>query len=179
MNLAAIPNVWLLILNCCEGAKVNAGMASLTYSLVAGGVSAAIGMLERVNVAAANEFSGAIYPALFNYLGDRLQAVQPGQVVELEWVDALYDARSAVRDKYQDAADDRSWALPALYVAREALQVQCGPREDDHRRSYEVTVAGFIQTQPAYMRAYLRQYFEDIVAGRPVPSPPSPPESNG
>jgi hypothetical protein len=174
MNLLALPNMWLLILNCCEGAK-GAGGASLTYSLVNGGVPAAVGMLERVEPSAAHAFTEQFHTAMFDYLSRNLNGLTSGQVVELEWIEAMYDARQALIPKGGNASQDRGWALPVLYVANESFQVQYSPAAlDDFQQNYNGIVDGFIENQPPYMQAYLRTYFKDIVAGKQVPPPPVP-----
>ncbi|MEK6374290.1 MAG: CHAT domain-containing protein [Acidobacteriota bacterium] len=125
-NFPALVNAWLVTLNCCEGGKAANDLHSMAHRLVAGGVPAAIGMIEPINAGDAHEFAGVFYPALLASLRMALaQAQATGNRVEFEWAPALHLPRTALRDRHGgDAVADRAWTLPVLYVRPEPFELR-------------------------------------------------------
>ncbi len=134
--LPALRDVWLVTLNCCEGGKSVGDVHSLAHTLVAGGVPAAVGMLEPIDAGDAHEFCGAFYAALFRSL-QRLQDLAAGEELEIEWVDALFPPRAILSQAHPLPVDRPEWTLPVLYVRPGEFRVSRdgGARLDDDQVS--------------------------------------------
>jgi hypothetical protein len=132
---AELPNfgseVWLVVLNCCEGAAASRDAVSLASSLVAAGFPAAIGMREVVRDVDAYVFTGRFYRAAFEEVdrAAREWRVRPA----VEWVRALHAPRRELCDRYRQhrapsaaAAELKEWTLPVLYTRPEPFRIR-GP----------------------------------------------------
>jgi hypothetical protein len=116
----ALATTWLVTLNCCQGGKAANDLQSMAHTLVAGGVPAAIGMVEAIDAADAHEFASVFYPALLTHLHEALaKSKEEQKSVEFEWAPALHPPRTALRDRHGDPLDNRVWTLPVLYVRPE------------------------------------------------------------
>ncbi len=135
--LVALPNPWLVTLNCCASAAASSELLSLAHQVVSAGFPAAVAMIEPVDAGDAHEFTRSFYRCLF---GDLLRASQqlqqpqqPGfgtpRRVAFEFTRAMHEARSAVCDLHGgDAPNARQWVLPVLYVRGvEPLQFDAPP----------------------------------------------------
>jgi hypothetical protein len=130
--------LWLVTLNCCQGAETLApgaapaagaapvaasadppgGIHSFARSLVEqGSFPAVVGMRERIAVSAANTFSLSFYLAVF----DELQAATKlaGSATPIEWVRMLSKPR---RDLLP--VDPIHWTFPVLYVRPEEFRIE-------------------------------------------------------
>ena len=120
-------NVWLVTLNCCESAMRAKDARSLANSLVAKGFPAALGMREVIDVQTAHQLCSLFYPAALQLV----DAAPVGQVTEIEWAEALYEARSGLVNLCssgavpQNAAKScKSWTIPVLYTRREPILIK-------------------------------------------------------
>jgi hypothetical protein len=120
-------NVWLVTLNCCESALRAKDARSLANSMVAKGFPAALGMREVIDVQTAHQVCSLFYPAALQLI----DAAQAGQVTEIEWAAALYEARAGLVNLSssgtvpQNAARScKSWTIPVLYSRREAILIK-------------------------------------------------------
>jgi len=124
VEVGGVRDAWLVVLNCCLGGQASERLSSMAHRLVAaGGVPAAIGMQEPVEVADANAFCANLYPPVFRVLRDALNAAG-AKPVPVDLTGAVGLPRQALRDMHatSPAAFGR-WTLPVLYVHREPLQV--------------------------------------------------------
>ena len=127
-ELGRLKSLWLVVLNCCQGAKAAPHLHSLAKQLVAAGVPAVVAMRESVDVSDANLFSEHFYPHLFA----QLQAVftvrnaQPASAKlpfqEVVWVRAVHEARRRLSSERGRSPDSSAqWTLPIVYVHRDEL----------------------------------------------------------
>lgn len=134
LNIPALENVWLVTLNCCEGAKVAADdgaasahrgkLHSMVRQIVARGVPAAIGMLEPIDASDAHEFCGGFYSSLFEQVRATIENTASGSETVIDWEQALRRARKNVVDRHSgDPVMHRQWTLPALYVQMERFRL--------------------------------------------------------
>lgn len=127
-NLRAIQKLWMVTLNCCNGANVAEQPQSMARHLVDSGVPAAVGMLEPIDATDAHEFCDGFYSELFDLIRNAVgHAENEGEPSELEWAQALHSARrkmvERLRRQNSDANSSRQWALPALYVRPERFRL--------------------------------------------------------
>jgi hypothetical protein len=173
VNLPAMKNLWLVTLNCCEGARPGGEVRSLAHTLVAeGGVPAVVGMAEPINASDAHAFCGAFYGAI---LEDIRFAVQAGRPTEVEWARGLYSPRRQLAEAHPDAAQNREWLLPVLYVGVTPFSIQAmeapeTPAARD-RRVREAIVEELVRMLPMEAPA---PFIEDV---RALPS--SSPKASG
>ena len=125
----ALDNPWLLVLNCCEGAQASHESLSLAHRVVSSAFPAAFAMLEPVDAADAHEFTRAIYASLLTELGTVQARLDKGETVRFEWASITHDARDAINALHAgNAAAQREWALPALYVRGvDAMEFRAAP----------------------------------------------------
>jgi hypothetical protein len=131
-------NVWLVVLNCCQGSAVVAHATSLedTYSLarslVTQGFPAVIGMREPIASGDAHVFCQAFYPSVFSILQETEQQGKAGtDFTEVEWARALYQPRAQLRDLHAEnqppavaAAACKEWTLPVIYIRPELFKLR-------------------------------------------------------
>jgi CHAT domain len=130
--------LWLVTLNCCQGADALVpgagpadgaapavaaagppeGIHSFARSLVEqGSFPAVVGMRERIAVNAANTFSQSFYLGVFGELGTAKQL--NGSVTSFEWVRMLTQPRNDLLP-----ADAKHWTFPVLYVRPEEFRIE-------------------------------------------------------
>lgn len=125
IGISSNLEIWLVTLNCCEGGKAADRLHSMAYRLVAEGeIPNAVGMLEPVDAADAHEFCRYFYPGVYAALQQAFQAAGPAGSAEVQFTDALFPPRTALRDAHPDAADNRQWVRPVLYVRPEAFAIR-------------------------------------------------------
>lgn len=135
-ELASFDSLWLVVLNCCQGAKTGGQLQlhSLARELVGRGIPAVVAMRESVSVNDANLFAEHFYPELFAQLQGvfalRHQPDPPDPIPfqEIVWVRAVDQARrqlSLVPNRPPDMSVE--WTYPVLYVNRDELELH--PRE--------------------------------------------------
>jgi hypothetical protein len=130
--LARNESLWLITLNCCQGARATGGVHSLAAKLAEQGVPAVVAMRESVDFRKAHTFAGEYYRALISSLTDLLpsaQAANDGESVtipEQVWLDSMYLPRVllAGQERHQDPA----WTLPVVYMHRGELKLRARPR---------------------------------------------------
>lgn len=113
-------DLWLVVINACEGAHPAEGTGSLVSSLADRGVPAVAGMREVVSVDDAHAFSKGFYRALVEMLAPLGSAGGP---VTVDWPAALREARLQICEKHRGndsctvaARRLRQWAQPVMYV---------------------------------------------------------------
>jgi hypothetical protein len=187
MGFPGMQDVWLVTLNCCEGGKSVERLHSMAYRLVANGLPTAVGMLEPVDASDAHEFCGFFYPAAFDAIRkavDSVQAAGNGATAEVQWIEALFPSRTALRDKYlqDDPADNRRWVLPVLYVRPDPFQIRllqpAGPPPEELKsmQARAEMVAGTLRVLPAETPPDVRQRLLDLLADLP---PEMRPDASG
>ena len=133
----SLETLWLVILNCCQGAKPSGALRSLGRDLVESGVPVAVAMREMVDVADAHAFSRAFYEELARVIQPMLGGVAGNggpavvTVTAEEWARMLcptrcriLDARRKDRTLSQAAANCTEWIFPLLYVHRSPLELE-------------------------------------------------------
>lgn len=127
----SLDNPWLIVLNCCEGAQASHESLSLAHRVVSAAFPAAFAMLEPVDANDAHEFTLAIYTALMRELRMVKTQLDARQTVFFELAALTHDARDALNSLHQsNAATQRQWALPALYVRGvDALEFRAAPKD--------------------------------------------------
>jgi len=129
---------WLVVLNCCEGAGVDAkpNSQSLALSLALQGVApAVVSMREPVVSDTANLLTKALYSKLIADIAARIDAT--GQAPQpLDWPNLVVAARDTLARLggvvllSQGADSTKEWTLPVVYVRPEPfnLQVAAAPQ---------------------------------------------------
>jgi hypothetical protein len=172
---AAVRGAWLVTLNCCEGGRPAEELPSMAHRLVTAGAAAVLGMLEPVDAQDAHRLCELLYPVVLdrivaavaasaNHGADGGHARGAGAAVagggpqlggaadlpvELEWSAALEGPRVGLRDLHgRDPANHRQWALPVLYVRREALRLRGGPDLSEQQRRVLGFVSGLVASLP-------------------------------
>lgn len=113
----SLANPWLLTLNCCSSGRAAQDLQSMAHQIVSAGFPAAVAMLEPVDANDAHEFTRAFYRSLFANLGQMAAMLKTSARVSFEWLYAMHDARTALRDLHEgDAQNSREWTLPILCV---------------------------------------------------------------
>lgn len=131
-SLARNDSLWLITLNCCQGARATGGMHSLAAKLAEQGVPAVVAMRESVDFRKAHTFAGEYYRALISSLTALLpstQAAHDGESVTIPehvWLDSMHSPRIllAGHERHRDPA----WTLPVVYLHRGALKLRARPR---------------------------------------------------
>lgn len=172
LGMPALEDTWLVTLNCCEGGKVTDNMHSMAHSLVANGVPAAVGVLEPLEVGDAHEFCAGFYPAVFEKLRRLIVEAPADASVELEWAATLRGARKSLCEKHgNDPINNRTWALPVLYVRPEVFCLKVLPDVVDQEtlhayksRAEEVagSLAALPPDAPVEFREALLELLDDI-----------------
>ena len=121
-------SVWLVTLNCCEGARASARGRSLAASLAQSGVPAVVAMRQSVDFEKAGRFAGAFYEGLIGDLVSRLateEEVARGAIKaipETVWLNAMHRPRQLLSHTRADC--DPTWTLPVVYVQRGPLRLR-------------------------------------------------------
>src|SRR5262249_41464511 len=130
VELARARSLWLVALNCCQGAKTSPQLHSLARDLVAAGVPAVVAMRESVDVNDANLFAEHFYTALFPQLKAifdmRNNPAMPKTLPfsEMVWVRAVDIARRELSvTANRVAVSCAEWTFPVLYVHRDPLEL--------------------------------------------------------
>jgi len=158
-----VQMVWLLTLNCCDGAAVGKNVASIAWSLVKGnGFPAVIGMREPVASADANLFTEAGYLAI---LAEINRCVGPSpDPPDIEWASILYQPRRKLAETHADghpttaaaAAETRQWTLPVIYVRPQIFRLRPPSTEtgltDKQRRELQVELNKLLEGREFFKR---------------------------
>jgi hypothetical protein len=121
--IAALPEPWLLTLNCCSGGVGGAELLSIAHQAVgASGAAcpAAVAMTEPVDAGDAHHFAKSFYRVLLSDIAaahKRLAAPGGPASAEFDLAPAMREARHALCDAHDNKpAAAREWVLPVLYV---------------------------------------------------------------
>jgi hypothetical protein len=117
------PHIWLVILNCCQGAA-QASSHSLASELVERGFPAVIGMRETVTSIDAHAFCEAFYCSFLNEINNKY--VRYGRTAsKVEWTHLLHEARVRLRDRHKSGrplakaeSETKEWTLPTIYIRK-------------------------------------------------------------
>jgi hypothetical protein len=130
VELARARSLWLVVLNCCQGAKTAPQLHSLARDLVAAGVPAVVAMRESVEVNDANLFAQHFFTALFPQLKAMFDMRNNPAVPhtlrfsELVWLRAVDAARRQLSTaSNRVAGSSAEWTFPVLYVHRDPLDL--------------------------------------------------------
>jgi hypothetical protein len=127
-NFAALRDVWLVTLNCCQGAQATERLHSLAHQLALRITPAAIGMLEPIDAADAHVFTRNLYVALFEEVARAAQALPHESTVPVQWCRVLQRPRRVVSQTHSDDPNShREWTLPVLYVRQDPFTI-CAPK---------------------------------------------------
>jgi hypothetical protein len=127
-ELARLGSLWLVVLNCCQGAKTTPQLHSLARDLVAMGVPAVVAMRESVEVNDAHLFAQHFYASLLPQIkvifDGRKHQTSPVLFPELVWIRAVHEARRQLSIAINRVADSSAeWTYPVLYVHRDVLEL--------------------------------------------------------
>jgi hypothetical protein len=122
-------DIFVVTLNCCQGAAPLDDVRSLALSLVYQGFPAVIGMREAIASDDAHTFSEALYPAL---MGEIEGCVAGGADLTSDtWVKTLHKPRNRLAEGHSHgqtlsaaAANCKQWTLPVVYVRPEAFSLK-------------------------------------------------------
>jgi hypothetical protein len=156
---------WVTVLNCCESGAASKDVHSLSHSLVVRGLNAVIGMKEAVSELDAFEFSGRLYPGVFDTIRTTVMPLGPGQEAAIDWATVLWAPRKALRDRHKADAAAHEWTLPVLYVRPDAFRVKRAVPVAPDDRAYAETVQDFLATLPPAQRALLEAELAAIRTG--------------
>lgn len=151
-------NIWLVTLNCCQGAAAQ-DTYSLARSLVEQGFPAVVGMREVIATEDAHLFCKAFYASALSIVRAVGQPGKAGEPSIVEWANALYQPRIQLCDRYnsavplmQAAASLKEWTLPVMYVRPELFELRISPTKKSHQMDVdEITLKalqGFLATHP-------------------------------
>jgi hypothetical protein len=141
--LGTTSSVWLVVLNCCQGAMSSGRFRSLAGDLVGGGTPAVIAMRDSVDATKANQFAGVLYKhlldALFPMLPTEADAAAGNEILLSEdtWLNVMHPPREAL--SRPDPNSIPWWTLPVVYVRRGPLKLKAQPRS--------VTLLGLLPEQ--------------------------------
>jgi CHAT domain-containing protein len=160
-----IQESWLTVLNCCESGAASKDVHSLTHSLVAGGVNAAIGMKETVSELDAYMFSSRLYPGVFETLRAALMPLlgQPGEAT-IDFAPALWGPRKELHDRHSTGSA-REWTLPVLYARPELLRVRHAPRQTATALAHSQTIDEVLAVIPPEKRAAFLAELQAVRSG--------------
>lgn len=147
--------IWLLVLNCCNGAVPKNG-SSLVKKAVEKNFPAAVGMRAEIPARAASVFSGQLYRSFGAAVRNNLTPA--GQAWEVDWATLLTAPRRLMYDQLDGSEPPEKkwdWTLPVLYVGRESFTLTLGESRPE--------LQGYLET--------LRQTLEQS-AGSATPFPP-------
>ena len=167
-DLLGSPGVresWLVVLNCCESGAASKDVHSLSHSLVAGGINAAIGMKEEVSEVDAAEFSSRLYPSLLDNLRAALVPMGPNDDAIIEWADAMWAPRRALRERHKADVIAHTWTLPVLYVQPEPFRVRRAPAPAADARAHSQTIEEMLALLPPDKRALFEAELAAVRAG--------------
>lgn len=167
-DLLGSPGVrdsWLVVLNCCESGAASKDVHSLSHSLVAGGVNAAIGMKEEVSEVDAAEFSSRLYPSILDNLRAALLPLGPNDDTVIEWAGAMWAPRRALSDRYKANAGAHTWTLPVLYVQPEPFRVKRSSAAAPDARAHNKTIEELLALMPDEKRALFQAELAAVRAG--------------
>lgn len=125
--LTTLETLWLVVLNCCQGAKRAPQLHSLARDLVARGVPAVVAMRESIEVNDANLFARHFYEDLLGRLTGvfairrRAGAPQTLPMPQLVCVQAVDAARRKLTNQPREPATSVQWTFPVVYVHRDDL----------------------------------------------------------
>ena len=184
-RLTELRNAWLVVLNCCEGARAGGQLDSMAYRMVSeAGLAAAIGMLEPVDVGEASRFCGVLYPELFNALDVALRLNPGAAPVTVDLSPAMSRPRRALRDMVGLAQANGRWTLPVMYLQEQPLQVfrpLAVFTEDDAMltRVRAKTIAGMLSNLPPNTPDEVRDRMLAMLDEAPVVPPTLRPDRWG
>ena len=115
------PHIWLVTLNCCQGAAPAADAHSLASELVEKGFPVVIGMRETVASIDAHAFCEAFYRALLDVI--KRYSLSGRIVSNVEWSQLMHEPRIRLRDRHlngrpltQAESESKEWTLPVIYI---------------------------------------------------------------
>lgn len=165
LGAPGIQAAWLAVLNCCESGAASEDVHSLTHSLVAGGVNAAVGMKEAVNEIDAYRFSSRLYPGVFEILRACLTPlIGTAGETSIDLAPALWGPRKELHDQHT-AGSAREWTLPVLYARPELLRVRDAPRQSTATVSRNQIIEDVLSLLPADKRAAFLAELQAVRAG--------------
>lgn len=125
--LVTVESLWLVVLNCCQGAKRAPQLHSLARDLVARGIPAVVAMRESVDVNDANVFAQHFYQDVLARLTG-IFALRNGPAVlqkitmpELLCVHAVDTARRRLAKQPRQPDTSVEWTFPVIYLHRDEL----------------------------------------------------------
>jgi hypothetical protein len=157
-ELSQVPNiiqfVWLVTLNCCQGAAMVEDASSLARSLVSKGIPAVIGMRETVTSNDANLFCRSLYASIMKELQACLNSGKSR--TQIEWAKTLLEPRKRLAQHHGSgapltsaAAKTKQWTLPIIYVRPEPFELEipqpAQPLSPEERLKLELNLALFKQ----------------------------------
>jgi CHAT domain len=159
-----IHDAWLAVLNCCESGAAAQDVHSLTHSLVANGVNAAVGMKETVTELDAYAFSGRLYPGLLDLLETNLTLAGQNGEAALDFAPALWAPRKELFDRHKNGSA-REWTLPVLYARPELLRVRLAARQAPAAAAHNRTIDEVLALLPADKRDAFLAELQAVRAG--------------
>jgi CHAT domain len=147
-DLLVQGDVWLVVLNCCQGGLAAPEVHSLAHALAAAGVPAAVGMRESVQALAAYEFSRVFYRELLDRLAAQLTPAGADRTID--WTHLLSVPRAALVESHgDDAGTFGEWTLPVLYTRFDPFTVRItADRPDPAARARRAVLEGLLQRLP-------------------------------
>jgi hypothetical protein len=168
-NLTSIKCLWLMVLNCCQGATPATNLHSIARDLVVSGAPVVIAMRESVDVVDANLFTSAFYHSLLPELVKNvIEFVRDGgpaphAIDQLTWLSPMFYARQRLSTDAGPAESSPKWTFPVAYVHRDALQIYA-TSGDQASASYrkQKSALDFLET----VRSYLLESSDDDMAAK-------------
>jgi hypothetical protein len=173
-------NVWLITLNCCEGAQSAAsanGSKSrpMASSLVLGGFPAVIGMRQRVDSQHASCFCGLWYDALLAELQTGFSSDPP---MPFHWSIGLFAARQGICTfvekvpHTQAARRHIEWTIPVIYTRQQPFTIRLAMDPDG---THPVQRSAVAPAQPAAAPVPAPAPAAPAPAAAPPPAPAAVP----
>jgi hypothetical protein len=152
-----LHSIWLITLNCCDGAAGNHELRSIARELVDIGTPAVVAMRETIAPSAANHMTAALYSTLAAELAqylpsDAASAQRLRALPAVTWATAVQAARLRICASLGPAANPsanamhaRDWSVPVLHASRSELHLRPMPSSvpgmsDERRIALRATI---------------------------------------
>lgn len=159
--------LWLIVLNCCQGARAAGSACSLAYDLVAKHeIPAVIGNLDDVPLTNASILSNRLYAEIADLLAN--WHGNGNSEITFVWPRVLASVRRQLASQHNLPDEERSWSIPVVYVRNVDFVVQRGGIITAEMFKKLQLVSDTLRANPEMPEALKRQIQETILNGIPM-----------
>lgn len=171
-RMIGLRQVWLIVLNCCEGAAATKTLVSMASNLVRENAPACLGMSEPIAGSEANVVTDAVYAELFSLLGPVFTPAAATAPLAMEFDSLAVRARVELENLHGPTPLKYGrWLVPLFYSTGLPLKVQrqdISPDDAFHRQLLIQEVARKLQSSremPIQARDALLAALNDVPTG--------------